>query len=227
MNFELPSEHRKRFGWLILGVLVIVLLAIADVVHGPLQQGIELAEGWIRRHPVWGAVGFVVVSMVAAMVAFFSSAVLVPSAVLAWGEGWTIVLLWVGWFLGGVTSYGIGKVFGHRVVGWMISRERLDRYSGVITEKAGFGRVLLFQLALPSEIPGYVLGTLRYRFAIYAAALAVAEIPFAFGAVLLGKSFLDRNFIAILSIGAAGLLLMLLAVWLWSRTRNSSSVHDS
>jgi uncharacterized membrane protein YdjX (TVP38/TMEM64 family) len=219
---RIPLEHLKRFGWLILGILAIVLLAIADVIHDPLQQGIEFAEGWIRRHPVWGAVAFVVFSMLAAMVAFFSSAVLVPSAVLAWGEGVTVALLWVGWFLGGITSYGLGKLFGHRVVGWLISRERLDRYSGVITEKAGFGRVLLFQLALPSEIPGYVLGTLRYRFAIYAAALAIAEIPFALGAVLLGKSFLERNFIAILSIGAVGLLLMLLAVWSWSRVRSSS-----
>ena len=35
--------------------------------------------------------------------------------------------------------------------------------------------ILLLQLAVPSEIPGYVLGSLRYRFPAYFLALALAE----------------------------------------------------
>ena len=43
-----------------------------------------------------------------------------------------------------------------------------------ISAKATFPLVLLFQLAVPSEIPGYVLGALRYHFGKYLAARAIA-----------------------------------------------------
>ena len=56
-----------------------------------------------------------------------------------------------------------------------------------------FRHILLFQLTVPSEIPGYVLGTLRYRFAAYLAALALAELPYAIGTVYLGSIFLQRQ----------------------------------
>ena len=53
---------------------------------------------------MWGAVLFVVMSAAAAMLAFFSTAVLVPVAVVTWGQTGTFVLLWVGWILGGVCA---------------------------------------------------------------------------------------------------------------------------
>jgi len=67
-----------------------------------------------------------------------------------------------------------------------------------------FGHVLLFQLAVPSEIPGYVLGLAGCRFRTYAAAMALGELPFAIGAVYLGESFLQRNYVLLLAIGISG-----------------------
>ena len=55
------------------------------------------------------------------------------------------------------------------------------------------GRVLLFQLAVPSEIPGYLLGTLGYRFSRYLVVVSVGEVPYALGTVLLGESFVSRE----------------------------------
>ena len=49
--------------------------------------------------------------------------------------------------------------------------------------------IVLLQLALPSEILGYVLRLLRYPFARYAVALAMAELPYVLATVYLGESF--------------------------------------
>jgi len=80
-----------------------------------------------------------------------------------------------------------------------------------VSQRAPFGLVLLFQFALPSEVPGYVLGIVRYHFGRYIAALSIVELPFAVGTVYLGAGLLARRAILIISIGAAGALLIALA----------------
>lgn len=53
--------------------------------------------------------------------------------------------------------------------------------------------MLLFQLALPSEVPGYLLGLARYDMRKYLAALVLAELPYAVATVYIGASFLERR----------------------------------
>ena len=79
---------------------------------------------------------------------------------------------------------------------------RLARRIGA---RAAFPTVLLFQLALPSEIPGYVLGIVRCRPAIYLAALALAELPYAVGTVYLGESFVRGDYALLVGLGAVGI----------------------
>ena len=149
-----------------------------------------------------GAVMFVLLSALAAMLAFFSSAVLVPPAVYAWGPVVCAVLLWVGWMLGGLVSYGLAYRFGEPVMRWLAPGKSITRYKARIHEHASFGFILLFQLALPSEIPGLVLGLVRFPIERYLMALAVAEMPYAILTTLLGESFVSRRFGLLLSLGA-------------------------
>jgi uncharacterized membrane protein YdjX (TVP38/TMEM64 family) len=58
-------------------------------------------------------------------------------------------------------------------------------------------------MAMPSEVPGHLLGLLRYRFALYLVALGVTEAPYAAATVYLGESFLERRPGALLLIAAA------------------------
>lgn len=53
--------------------------------------------------------------------------------------------------------------------------------------------LIIMQAALPSEVPGYVLGTLRFRIDYYLIALAITELPYALASVALGQGFLQRD----------------------------------
>ena len=75
------------------------------------------------------------------MLAFLSTAVLVPVAVVTWGQTGTFVLLWVGWILGGVCAYTIARHFGRPVVGVLTSGEALA-YGDRISKEAPFGLIL-------------------------------------------------------------------------------------
>lgn len=200
------QQTRRRIIELAAVIAIAVVLTAADPVHEFLRHIVEQASAIIEEHPIAGRVVFVVLSTLSAMLAFVSSAVVVPVAVYTWGRGETLLLLWVSWLLGGTCAYAIGRSAGRRIASWIVSSERVDYYSERITAGADFVTVLLFQLALPSEIPGYVLGAARFRFPLYLLALAIAELPFAIGAVYLGEGFLRRDYTLLIGFGIAGIL---------------------
>ena len=199
---------------IVLGVVIVMTAAFtsSDTLHRGLAQILGLSREVMVAYPTTGKVVFVLLSIVSAAAAFFSSAIVVPIAVYAWGSSTTFLLLWAAWLAGGACSYLIGRTVGRSLAGWLAPRERVDYYAAKLSSRASFATILLFQLALPSEVPGYVLGAVRYRFLGYFAALALAELPFALGAVYLGESFIRRDLPLVAGIGVAGLLLTLLAV---------------
>ena len=197
----------KRAAVLAAALLAIVLVVSSDVLHQLLLRLVDIGESLITAQPVLGVLVFVIFAALSAVLAFFSSALLVPVAVATWGEPVSILLLWTGWFAGGAAAYGIGRLLGRAVVGLLASHEALARFEARMSTSAPFGLVLLFQLALPSEIPGYVLGLARYNVFKYLLALGLAELPFAIGTVYLGESFLERRLLTFLALAACGGLL--------------------
>ena len=202
------SMHKRRLLILSLLILLIVLIAFSDALHRQVTDIVEWAEGVITRNPFWGMVLFILLAALSAMLLFFSSALIVPVGIYAWGEAGCFVLLWCGWLLGGVISYAVGRYLGRGVVTAFLAPEKLAYYEEHLAAQTPFLVVLLFQLSLPSEIPGYVLGMVRYRFMTYLAALALAELPFALGTVYLGTSFLQRQYGLMLLLGLGGLALV-------------------
>lgn len=200
--------HLRRH-LLIAGLLIIVagLIAASDTLHDKTEAIIFWTEGVISQAPLLGMLVFVLLAMLSAMVAFFSSALLAPVAVYAWGKAGCLALLWGGWFLGGIVSYCIGRFFGRSVVSLLIGEERITNWESQISERTSFMHILGFQAIVPSEIPGYVLGILRYRFLFYIAALGITEVPYAIAAVYLGESFLNGESIVFIVIGVSIILL--------------------
>jgi uncharacterized membrane protein YdjX (TVP38/TMEM64 family) len=210
-------------GWLRTLVLLLLLgglafLVSSDKFQAALSWGLAKAEPIIAAHPFWGAVLFLLLSALSAMLAFFSSAVLVPVALEAWGKPACAFLLWLGWILGGACAYGIARFWGRPVVRRLTSHKTLSRYEERISRHTPFGLVLLFQLAVPSEIPGYVLGMARYGLRRYLAVLALAELPYAVGTAYLGESLLEQRTALLLGLGAAAIFFSAWALHvLWRR----------
>jgi uncharacterized membrane protein YdjX (TVP38/TMEM64 family) len=203
--------HRRylRRHLLTIGLLIVVagLVAASDTLHNRTEEIIYWTEGLISQAPVLGMFVFILLAMLSAMVAFFSSALLAPIAVYTWGKTACFVLLWSGWFLGGIVSFCIGRFLGRSAVSTIIGADKVASWEGQINERAKFRHVLMFQAIVPSEIPGYVLGILRYRFLLYAAALALTELPYAVATVYLGESFLNAESTVFIMLGVGTILL--------------------
>ena len=186
-------------------------LLLSAPVHARVMALFADAEQVIRQHPAWGMVVFVLLAVVSAMFVFVSSVVLIPVAVYAWGPAVCAVLLWVGWFLGGLVAYGVGRWLGRPVVDRLVRPATIARYEGYARRASAFVPIVLLQLAIPSDTAGYLFGLVRVPLALYLPALALAEVPYAIGAVYLGTSFLERRLYRLLLLGAAGVALSALA----------------
>ena len=211
----------RRAAALLAILLLAVLLVLARPVHDWLLSVFAAAEDVVRSRPLLGIVVFVLLTAVSAMIAFVSSAALVPVAVYVWGPGVCFLLLWTGWFLGGLAGYAIGRYLGRPVVARLVQPDVLLRYERWAHSGRSLVPILLAQLAVPTDLAGYVFGLVRCRAIVFIAALALAEIPYALGAVYLGKSFLEGRVAAILLIGAAA------ALGSWWALRHLRIIHRS
>lgn len=194
---------------LILGALIVAvgLVAASDTMHDRTQEIIVWTEGVIDKAPLLGMLVFLLLAILSAMVAFFSSAVLAPVAIVAWGEAGCLALLWLGWCLGGIVSFCIGRFLGRSAVARIIGEEKIATWRNAVSERTKFVHILFFQAVVPSEIPGYVLGILHYRFLLYLAALGITEVPYALATVYLGESFLEGQGAIIILVGVGVIVL--------------------
>lgn len=204
---RLVRQYRRRIGFLLVMVLALTAVAATEPLHRAIRSAIDFVAPFIERHAVGGAIVFVLLSALSAMVVFFSTAAITPIAVDAFGPIVALLLLWSGWILGGMIAYTIGRFLGRRVAFWLIEPRRLLAYTRRAKRISTFGHVLLFQVAVPSEIPGYVLGLAGCRFRTYLAAIVIGELPYAIGAIFLGESFLDRDYVVLLAVGLSGVAL--------------------
>lgn len=205
------SRHRRSalFGLMIVAA---VLLLLARPVHAEVIALFDAAVPIIRGHPILGPLAFVALSALSAALAFFSSAIFIPVAVDAWGHGPTIILLCAGWWIGGAGAYALGRYLGDPVVRRIIGGPVVDRYEAWIRQRVTLWRMVLLHMAVPSEAASYLLGMARAPWGSFLAAIGVAQIPFAVLSVMLGASFLERRIGALLLLGAANVLLSVVAL---------------
>jgi uncharacterized membrane protein YdjX (TVP38/TMEM64 family) len=198
---------------LVLSVAVVAaaLLSVGQV-HEAIDRALDAVTPLFTTHPLLGGALFVLLAAVSAMLAFFSSALLVPAGIHAWGTWPTIALLWLGWLLGGMCAYALGRVLRRPLLPTRGAVRTLEHYAQRLPPNAGWPLVLLLQLALPSEVPGYLCGFLRVRFKIYVSALAVAELPYAIGAALAGDSVVRGHSAWLLGLAVLAVMAMLFAL---------------
>jgi len=221
-----PPRGAVSWGRAVVVVLIcasVALLLSIDQVYESLQRVLSAAEPLIAGHPYSGVVVFVLLAAVSAILAFFSSALLLPAAVYAWGNTVTFGLLWLGWLLGGMCTYALGRGLRRPNENAARTSRQLDFYVQRVRGDVTFTLVLLLHLAMPSEIPGYLCGYLGVRRRTYLAALAVAELPYAFGAVMLGDGVVNRQIGWLVAFGMVGAAFSLCASWVLHRKLDQSA----
>ena len=200
---------------LIVALVVAGLVAGSGALHSRMLALIAAAEPLIARHPVAGPLVFAALAVLSALLLFFSSVVLVPLGVQAWGTPACVLLLWGGWVIGSIGTYALGRWLGRGVVERFASPARLAAFERHLTEKRSFWAALVIQLVLQSDVAGYVFGLVRYPLPAFLGAIAVAEAMFAVATVFLGAAFVRGQSMVLLGVAALVLLIVAFRRWPW------------
>ena len=219
---------KKRSILLALGlvavVVVLVLLSYSETFRGLLDSITLWAKDLMAANPLLGALIFFLFSMLSAMLAFATSAALVPPANLVFGKLVTFLLLWGGWLAGAVVAYLIGSLARPLLIR-LGYKEKIEKYEEYVSRRMKFWMVLLFCFAVPSEIPGYVLGGVHYSFWRFVIAMAVTEAIYALGVVFAGESLLADNPLPLIFILGALILIGAGAGMLFRKLRKRRSLR--
>lgn len=207
----------KRRTFVIVLLLFAFLLFASSVVIQEVFFDVTWQLGeYVYAHPIRGIAAFLMLAATSALLSPFSSAPLVPSAVVIWGAEKTFVLLFVGWLIGNITAYAIGYYLGYPVVKKIAPSGRLEKWMQTLSNRVTIWVALLFRLATPSET-GYVFGTLHYNFFKYMFITFVSELPFAYVAVYVGEAFVTTGWVAFALFGVVWLAIVSGALYLLDR----------
>ncbi|MDK2656135.1 TVP38/TMEM64 family protein [Cupriavidus consociatus] len=202
--------------------VLVALVVLSPPFKDFADQAIDWAQATIEQHPGAGALVFFLFSAVSAMLAFASSVVLVPPASAVWGKPLTVLLLWGGWVLGAVAAYGIGRL-AYPFLARSGYADKLAKYQDYVSQRMKFWAVLLFCIAVPSEIPGYLFGTMRYPFPKFLGAIGIAEAGYAIGIVVAGESLaVDRPLPFLIAVGILAIVAVLAGLALRTARKHKS-----
>ncbi|MBP0627659.1 MULTISPECIES: TVP38/TMEM64 family protein [unclassified Cupriavidus] len=224
MLSNLSANRRTIWFWAAIGTMAVLvaLVVLSPPFKGFADQAIAWAQATMEQHPGTGVLVFFLFSAVSAMLAFASSVVLVPPASAVWGKPLTVLLLWGGWVLGAVAAYGIGRL-AYPLLARSGYADKLAKYQNYVSQRMKFWAVLLFCIAVPSEIPGYLFGTMHYPFPKFLAAIAIAETGYGIGIVVAGESLaIDRPLPFLIAVGILAIVAVLAGLALRTARKRKS-----
>lgn len=215
-----------------LAIFALIIIAAAILFLTPfwladalLKTG-SFFEAYIEENELLGVAIFMALAAFSAAFSFFSSVPLVPVAIMLWGSFFTFIMLFLGWLIGDISAYLIGRYAGYPLVKRLTAFEKVEHYKSQVSGKTEFWLVLLFRFAAPSEAAGYVLGILKLYFWKYLFATFLAELPFALATVYAGEAFIKQDLILFAVWVAVLLFLASAALYLFHKRLKRKSNFD-
>lgn len=170
----------KRLSWEeILSMLAVVGLFIGASFlaqrYGHLLQEMASFKGSA------GILFYVLITIVAVVVAPISTFPLLPLAVSMWGSFSAALFSIIGWSIGAAIAFGLARRFGKPFIAKIVSLEKIQRIEKLIPEGNIFASILLLRMAVPVDVLSYGLGLFSsVPFKLYIVATIIGISPFAF-----------------------------------------------
>lgn len=162
----------------IISILIIVFFVLSSYLsyrYAPTLEALTLLHG------LWGMIFYVVVTIVAIVVAPISTFPLLPLAVTLWGSFNAAVLSIVGWSIGGIVAFLLARYGGRMLLKKFIDLKKIDEFSHKIPQTNLFTSVLFLRMAIPVDVLSYALGLFtKMNFWSYTLATIIGVSPFAF-----------------------------------------------
>src|SRR3989344_5325913 len=132
-------------------------------------------------------VAYVVIAVIATVAAPISAAPLIPIAAHAWGGVIKAILSILGWTVGSLVAFALGRRDGLPFAQKFISAHNLEKIHKHIPQERIFWSVVLLRIMIPVDLLSYALGIFGVLgWKKYTLATIIGITPFAFIFAYLG-----------------------------------------
>ena len=187
-------------------VIPVAIIAALFVVSSFYSQKYgEEAKIFVEGGGVFGMVAYVIIAVIATVAAPVSAGPLIPIAANAWGVAITAALSILGWTIGSLIAFAIGRRYGLPLAQKFFSVRNLESMHKHIPKEKIFWSVVLLRIMIPVDLLSYALGVfgvLGWR--RYTLATIIGITPFAFIFAYLGTLPISYQLFSI----PAGILLI-------------------
>lgn len=164
--------------WIVLGALLVLFFVLSawSAHYGELLPGLLSGTG-----KVVGMVLYVLLGVVAVVIAPISTFPLLPVAVSLWGPFWAASLSIIGWTLGSVIAFVLARRYGKPIVERFADVSEVERLVGVMPKENLFLTLTFLRIAVPVDIFSYAVGLfVPVSVGVFVLSTLVGVSPFAF-----------------------------------------------
>ncbi len=150
-----------------------------------------------------GVLFYIVITVIAVVIAPISTLPLLPLAVFRWGVFFAAFFSIIGWSIGSAIAFVLARRFGKPFIAKIISIKKIEEIENSIPKENFFISIVLLRIALPVDVLSYALGlfsSVSFKLFIFATIIGVAPFAFIF------------SYASALPIWLQGLLLLLSSV---------------
>jgi len=160
-------------------LLLIIILFIAA--SFAVQQYNDSFISIVERGGAFGMLIYVLITVVAIVIAPISTIPLLPIASNLWGFIAAALLSIIGWAIGAMVAFSLARTYGAPLISKLISIQKLHKLEDKLPKGNLFWSVVYLRMILPVDLLSYLLGlfsTISWRH--YFLATLIGITPFAF-----------------------------------------------
>ena len=165
---------------------------------------------YVLMHPVMGTVAFVALAALAVVFPSFTNIMFIPIGVATFGPFWAAVLCIVGWWLGSVAAFAIGRYYEAYLLSRFASFQNYMYIDKLVQDKNMFWKLIFLRMTFPVDVLSYALALFskRVTHSMNAITTLIGIAPFAFVFTYAGE-MMYKNVVWL-----TGVLAVVFIVWL-------------
>jgi uncharacterized membrane protein YdjX (TVP38/TMEM64 family) len=161
------------------GLFLVLLFVLAGITANTYQEQIAASLG---KHIILSIFVFVLIAALAVIIPIVSNIFLLPFGVVAWGPLTTSLLCILGWWIGSIVSFSVGRYAKEWVLTHYPSLQAHEFIDSLISKRYESVSLIFLRMTLPVDILSYALGLFSTRISWKQNALTtlIGITPFAF-----------------------------------------------
>lgn len=168
------EKHPIIYKLLLSTIVMVAVVVVAYIIlyeTGILEtiKSFEALKQLILDTRQWGVITFIGITFLQVVFLPLPAAVTVLIGVAIYGPTVSFILSTIGTVLGSLVTFVLGKIFGKKLVIWMVGEEKTEKYAEMLNDKGRFAFVMMMLFpGFPDDILCLVAGVtaMSYKFFI-------------------------------------------------------------